>query len=193
MPRTAIILGGAIGVFEEAAAAQELHRHDIVVACNDAITRWPGELAAAVTFHAEQLAKWLALRHDAGYPAPERVFVRKGVRPAVLEPHRSALKAFKPTETESRFFGQSASGSSGLFAAKVALFDLGCDLGTCCGIPMAPERRNIVRQNINWRDAIHLRQGWMQALPVIKGRLRSMSGWTAAILGEPTLEWLRGE
>ena len=41
-----------------------------------------------------------------------------------------------------------------------------------------------------WRGFSGHRKGWMQALPFIKDRTRSMSGWTAEILARPTADWL---
>ena len=41
-----------------------------------------------------------------------------------------------------------------------------------------------------WRAAEAHHKGWHQALPQIKDRARSMSGWTAELLGKPEAEWL---
>jgi len=88
-----------------------------------------------------------------------------------------------------RFPGQSDTGSSGLFALKVALTDLGFDCALLCGIPMAPVTGHFF-DAAPWTGAGAHQLGWKQALPAIRDRARSMSGWTQHLLGAPTTDWL---
>lgn len=80
-------------------------------------------------------------------------------------------------------------GSSGHFALKVALQDLGFDKAVLCGIPMNAEGRHFFNPR-PWKVAHAYQQAWVDTLPLIKDRVRSMSGWTAELLGKPDAEWL---
>jgi hypothetical protein len=160
-----------------------LGQFDAVVACNDAAVAWPGRLDAAVSLHAEKWPMWLQRRALAGFVGPDKVF-------ASLEAQRSSppVTAGVTNHTEYRFDGQADTGSSGLFALKVALVDLGCDRAVLCGVPMEPTAH--VARGADWLHATKYRKGWEQALPAIRYRARSMSGWTEQLLGRPTPDWI---
>src|SRR5690606_1278796 len=111
--KVALCLGGADGVQDEWEAAQGLATFDYVVACNDVGTIWPGRLDAWVTLHPEYLPRWIEQRRANGYRDAARYLAHGDYLPDWME------------LVEFRFPGQSNSGSSGLFAAKVALIDLG--------------------------------------------------------------------
>jgi hypothetical protein len=162
----ALVLGGALTVWDDVEAALALTEADGIVACNDIAADWPGPLDAAATLHPEFWPRWAARRAAKGYPPVPRVFFNGWAFP-----------------------GQDRSGSSGLFALKVALVDLGYDRAVLCGVPMDERARHIANFK-PWRGAQTLRAGWVQALPAIADRARSMSGWTADLLGRPTPDWL---
>lgn len=173
----ALVLGGSARVWEDAEAARALAPDAPVVAVNDAIPRWEGDLAAAVTLHAEKLADWIAARRAAGLPEPVRFITMDDKRrPAWAEvvPHH--------------FEGQASLGSSGLFAVKVALHELGADGVILCGIGMDPTP-HFVRGG-EWRSAPRFRRGWVEVMPALRDRVRSMSGWTRERLGAPSPEWV---
>jgi hypothetical protein len=178
---TALILGGAECVWDDVEAALDLGEFDAVVACNDVAAVWPGPLAALVTLHPEKAGLWLKRRAQAGYEPPAAVYGHVIPR----RPHRdpNVTHAVDPY-----FPGQTLSGSSGLFAAKVALVDLGHDRGVLCGVPMLMKAGHIVRGK-PWSGANSHQQGWKQVMPALKGRLTSMSGWTAQHLGRPDADW----
>ena len=90
------------------------------------------------------------------------------------------------------FPGQTSSGTSGLFALKVALIDLGFDRAVLCGIPMQDEAGHLRDAAAPWSGAVAHWAGWLEAYPQIKDRARSMSGRTADLLGRPTAEWVAG-
>jgi len=87
-----------------------------------------------------------------------------------------------------RWPGMSASGSSGLFAAKIALDD-GHDRVVLAGVPMLRASKHFARGQ-DWLQRDSFMDGWKQAMPHIRGKVRSLSGWTMQTLGVPTPEWL---
>lgn len=183
----AIVLGSAAGVLQEIIDMQSLCAFDGVVACNDMIAHWSGTLDAAVTLHPEHMAEWLAQREASGFPAPAKVIVAKEWREWFRHIELEEKLPLKPdVVTPYRFEGQADSGTSGLFALKVALVDLGYSKAICCGMPMTMEAGHFNSTASDpWFGAIRHRAGWEQALPAIAGRARSTSGWTAELLGQP--------
>jgi hypothetical protein len=63
------------------------------------------------------------------------------------------------------------SGSSVLFGVEVGL-NLGYDQIIICGAPLEVEKYQ------------HFREAWKRALPLLKGKVTSMSGWTKDLLTE---------
>lgn len=182
----ALVLGGAQTLWRDVAGALDLGSFDVVVACNDAAAVWPGRLDAAVSLHAEKWAYWLEKRARLGNPDP-------GVVVGHADAGRGVLKVSERVSqfVEYRFNGQADSGSSGLFALKYALEDMGCERAVLCGVPMHEVGAHFFDLT-PWGAAQSHRRGWSQALPVIADRARSMCGWTADLLGKPTKEWLNG-
>lgn len=179
--RAALVLGGAGCLWDDVEAALELGEYQGVVACNDAGAAWPGELDAFATLHAEKAPFWIENRVRAGHPFPKAVLGYDGAG--------RALPACMTGLTAWRFEGQTLTGSSGLFALKVALVDLGFDRAVLCGIPLEAGPGHFF-DAAAWRAAVSYRSGWQEALPQIKHRARSMSGWTKGLLGAPDTEWL---
>lgn len=174
--KVALCLGGAASLFEDIDAARSLGEYDYVVACNDAITVWPGKLDVAVTLHPEKLADWRELRLANGHPDAKRYLVHGDYVPAWAK------------LVEFRFPGQGDSGSSGLFTVKVALIDLGADRAVLAGIPLV--RTSHFFDAAQWEAAGGYRAVWEGLRPEYRARIRSMSGWTAHFFGLPTTEWL---
>jgi hypothetical protein len=177
----ALVLGGAACLQDDLDAALALGEFDGVVAANDAGAWWPGLLDGWCSLHPQKLAKWCAARAERGYPPASRLFG-----------HQNETRKTPGTEyTDHRFPGQLHPGSSGLFALKVALYDLGFSRAVCCGMPMDMQPHFYGGQG--WNGAKSHLKGWLEALPTIKSRARSMGGWTADLLGWPTAEWVAGE
>ena len=165
----ALVLGGAACLHTDLESALSLGEYSGVVACNDAGAWFPGPLDAICSLHEDKLRKiWLVRRARAGLPPPKVI----------------ATKASHAHQFE----GQTASGSSGLFALKIALVDLGFDRAVLCGIPMDAQPHFFGGDW--WGGAKSHKRGWEQALPVIQAKVRSMSGWTAAKFGSPTVGWV---
>jgi hypothetical protein len=180
----ALVLGGGSTVWADADAAMDLGEFDVVVACNDATASWPGRLDAAVSLHPEKFGIWMTKRSRSGFPAPDRIIGHNEAKTSTLR-----LPPVPMEFVDWRFRGQTDSGSSGLFALKVALIDLACDRAVLCGIPM-DDRFAHFFDATPWNAAAAHQRGWKQAIPQFADRVRSMSGWTQDKLGSPDAAWL---
>lgn len=153
-----------------------------VVACNEAGIA-VARLDAWVSLHPQYWDKkgWLAARAAKRYPAP----------PLYTHDLRHAPPG--AVQTPYCFPGQEHSGSSGMFAAKVALVDLCFDRAVLCGVPMSP--MDHFHGATHWR----VKSGagrvsdlprryldrWREVPAEYKDRIRSMSGATRDLLGAP--------
>ena len=179
MVSVALVLGGSDRLWQDVEAALGLVPPNKrgIVACNDAIVQWDEHLDAAVSVHAEKIGQWIESRRAKALPEPVRVLTMRDKRaPCWAEqvPHH--------------FDGQTSRGSSGLFGVKVALVDLAFDAVILCGVGME-QTPHFVRGG-EWRSALRYQRGWLEALPMLRDRVRSMSGWTRKQLGAPTPEWV---
>lgn len=176
MKPIAVVLASAECASDDFAEFRDAHRGPFdVFAVNDAGWIYPGDIEAWCTLHPEMWPEWIAkrtLRH--GEVGAYYTSISKNQR--------------VPDGIEFREVGHWGAGSSSLFAVTVAL-SLGYSRILLCGVPMdsrphAPGAGTWDGES--WPDrevAIH-REGW----EFHKGRLggvRSMSGWTAELLGEP--------
>lgn len=174
----AAVLGGATRGLEELHYLQQwLAPVDAVFAVNDAAAEYPGDLAAFVTLHPEKLDKWLSIRNCVDN-------LHKTCEVVAHEAHPLVTRV-----VDYRWPGMDASGSSGLFAAKVALEKF--DRVVLCGVPMDAMRAHY-NDSAPWWDVDSFWSAWSVALPHIEDRVRSMSGRTAMMLGMPTKEFLAG-
>lgn len=173
-----LVLGSAQCLWADVDRALDLGEFKGVVAAKRAGVLWPGRLDAWVTLHPERVSKDIAERKSLGHPAAARVYCHEevGAFPGIT--HR----------THFRFKGQNTTGSSGLFAVKVA-FELGYTRAVLCGIPLQSSEGRIGFGPF-WVGSRHFQKGFIEALPHLKDRVRSMSGWTSEKLGMPTAAWI---
>ena len=176
MPGLAAVLGGAAGAFTELEMLRGMANVQGVYAVNDAAAQYPGPLEAFVTLHPEKLPEWRPLRSNVD-SSHKCEYVAHSEHPLVTR------------VADYRWPGMNASGSSGLFAVKVALEKY--DRVVCCGVPMDASRAHFFDSR-PWVDVDSFWQAWLAALPYIATRVRSMSGRTAELLGRPTPEFLAG-
>jgi hypothetical protein len=167
----AAVLGGASGVWAELAELKAMRTPDIVIACNEAGAAYPGQLDGWVSLHFEKLAKWMERRPRNDYRAFSIAgHWDLGDRVEVI-PSRWA-------------------GSSGLYAAQIALEAFDASGVVLCGVPLEDAKGHYFDPGTAWTDAELYRAGFRAALPVIRDKVRSMSGYTRELLGGPTPEWL---
>lgn len=174
--KRALILGGAQSIWNDIEAALRIGEFDAAIVCNDIGAAWSGDIECWVTLHPENMAKLIQLREDRGY------------RPAKKLAYHEAMSGTPIPDIVTPYHWERShkSASSGIFAAKVAI-ELGFK-GVLCGVPLTPTPHfNIAR---GWIYANDFLDGFAQAVPYIKDRIRSMSGHTMKVLGAPTPEWL---
>ena len=170
----AVILGGARSVWDETRAALTLigDRPHMIVATNYAGTRHPGDLDAWVSLHPDFFANALPRRLNAGMN-----------KPLLYAPA-------KHTDTPGiKAVASRWDGSSALYAAQIAMKQLKADRVILCGCPLDSEAGHIAVPGA-WGDPECYRAGFVAALPEIEHKVRSMSGWTADILGSPHPDWI---
>jgi hypothetical protein len=81
-------------------------------------------------------------------------------------------------------------GTSSAYAVDLAL-KAGWDRVVLCGVPMAGNESLGVDEILAYPTGYEVyRIGWEKHYDEIKDKVRSMSGWTRELLGEPTEEWL---
>lgn len=182
MSGTALVLGGSKSVWKEIRRAKALGEYEGVIAANYIGMTWPEPLDAWVSQHPNEFDRMIPEREANGHPPAARVFgsLHKDRRPetAVVE------------LIEHRFPGQVQTGSSGLFAVKVALADMGFERVVLCGVPLTQEGGHFAEDG-PWRGAPSFYTGWREVIPLIRDRVRSLSGWTRETFGAPTPNWIR--
>lgn len=186
--KTAVVLGSAKQGLGEFWSVVNSTEPDEIFAVNDMIHFCPRP-CVAVTLHPEHFFTWRSKRLANGYERPKAVVIHSAWREWFQICGREPKLFFEPDLVTPQYFaGQTDSGSSGLFAVKVALKDYGFDRVILCGIPMDADACHYNRIS-PWRAADRHRKGWEQARRHLVGKVRSMSGWTRDFLGDAR-EWL---
>jgi hypothetical protein len=180
----ALVLGSASTVWADVERALGLGSYDVVLACNDMGAAWPGRLDAHVSLHSNHFGIWLARRRALGHPPARRV-----VGSAAAFASTPRLPDGITDHVEHRFPGQTTTGSSGLFAVKFALDDLGCERAVVCGMPLQTAAGHF-HNHAPWTSAEVYQAGWREARPHLAGRVRSLGGWTAELLGTADAEFV---
>ncbi len=165
----AVVLGGAAGAWDELVRASQIQPVQHIFAVNDAAMHYPGDLDAFVTLHPEKLPGWLGARRTAGLPEPRAVIAHTAA------PHVTDVVDYQ-------WPGQPGSGSSGLFAAKIALTRTDIPV-VLCGVPMQADRAHFFNDQ-PWGEVNQFIAAWeWAAARGLLARVRSMSGWTAELVG----------
>lgn len=185
--KTALVLGGADCLESDMEKALSLigGQPDIVVACNEAGYMWPGHLDAWVTVHARFFTtkRWREERSKRELPQAQR---HVGHHEAVNG--QLAAKGGLTDDLEVSHYsfpGQTRCGSSGMFALKYALVDLGADRAIMCGIPMTQTPHFFDPKNWTPGAVRGFRRVFKSIPEQYLPRIRSVSGWTREQFGGP--------
>jgi hypothetical protein len=177
--RSAIVAGGAAGVFEEVAVVEAAIPDAVIFAANDVGIYLP-RLDHWVSLHADHLGVWKAVRWLHAKDKEETKYHGEAARPFVDYVWEGLTPLFC---------------LSGYFAMQVA-FLMGCAPIVLCGCPGQPARRFFEaapRADFGYgsgangsdkgvREQIEKE---MERVPEFKAVVRSCSGWTAEFFGRP--------
>lgn len=179
MSRTALVVGGAECVWEDLDKVSGLFKPDLIIAVND-IGLWLTHIDHWVSYHHSQLFRWAQQRLDSGLPPPSSYWTN----PANFKTSPYPDGFFKTIKTEG--------GSSGWMATAVALQKEKCKV-VLAGVPMVPAMRhfNDKQKGKPWVDGKNYLSHWKTHSVKYAQAIRSMSGFTKELFGEPTLEWLQ--
>lgn len=176
----AIILGGAKCVWDDVRRLEAMLGrpwNGLVIAVNDVGCVWPRRLDHWCSLHAEKLPKWQQIRRKHGHPGQYETW---GSRQ-------------KKVDHNIQPWG---GGSSGLLGVTVALDHLKCTTVILCGIPMDKQphfAESVEHQPTRvWNSGDSHWRVWKKDTVSrrMMDRVRSMSGRTRDMLGEPDCEWL---
>lgn len=154
-----------------AAKALLAGRPHLTIACNYAGRDYPERIDAWVTLHPELMGKWERERAKAGRNTDYRLFAHTAKHGCDPEIHKERWK-----------------GSSGLYMAQIALW-MRCRAVILAGVPMDKDAGHFNYEG-PWSDVERYRSGFRAAAAECGPSIRSMSGWTARLFGEPDGDWL---
>ncbi len=195
--KRALVIGCAKGVWEEVAAAEQLVQrlhaaYDAVYCVKHAGVHWKGGRFIWVTLHPEFMDKYEKLREGFGLHKDYEI-----VAPLTSEVGMHGNEGKITRRVSYRYPKMTGSASSGGFGIKIALGD-GADKVVIAGMPMTMEGGHFTRGS--WvtetgaiSSADSFKTGFENSLSHFHGKVKSFSGWTKEKLGEPTLDWLRGD
>lgn len=170
-----LILGSAASLPSDLAALGDWP--GVVMAVNRSGAFHPGRIDHWVSLHPDQLAGFMAERTVRGLPFDGLTWCQR-THPGTavdLTPHRL-----------------DHSGSSGLFAVRIALDVLKARRVVLAGMPMddSPHFYDPAGRR-SGPSFVCYRPVWRAAASnEFSGRVRSLSGWTANLLGRPDPAWL---
>jgi hypothetical protein len=167
----ALVIGCANGVWDEVEHAKRLYPIDCYIAINhvgvhyERVDHW-------VSFHVELFPHWVGLRKANKLP-PVKSFWTSTYTGSQLR--RSFIEDLEIQRIRCE------GGSSGLIGVMVGLKL--AEKVVLVGIPLEPNQDHFHKSGA-WDEALLYRQAWLDYLPQLKGRVRSMSGWTQEILND---------
>jgi len=142
---------------------------DLMAIGLDAVDKYIWPILYVATYHPEDIAEIRKHRESAGGNIDYKIIGHEA-RPEI----DIVIKDWwKP------------SGSSTLLGVQAAIQVLGYDRIILCGCPLTGK-------SAKGNGYESFRNGWEPRRGMLTDRVRSMSGWTAELLGKPTEEWIHG-
>jgi hypothetical protein len=168
---SALLLGDAECVFQDAAEALDNFEFDIIAACTNIGITWQGHVHHWFTLHPNKAPDWVGL---------EEAIRRRTKLAGLNRPVTWSYKAAKGVD----HVVDDWQGGTGLFGIKVLLQELHCDAIVLAGVPMTSEGKHFYSKS-PWLQAHKYYKGWHKHLHEFAPYVRSMSGWTRQLLGAP--------
>jgi hypothetical protein len=184
--KRALVIGCSADVWAEVAAAQALGTFDAIYCAKMAGVHWKGGRFTWCGLHPEWQELYSGNRQDLGLHRDYET-----VAPPDSELGTAGKGSKIDRRVSYRWPGMDASASSGGYAAKVALHD-GFNRVVLAGVPMDVGAAHFTRGK-PWLQRDSFTIGFQKSVPFFAGRVRSMSGWSKQLLGEPDPAWLNGE
>lgn len=195
--KSALVIGCASSVWDDLKAAKELATYDAIYCVKQIGIHYPEAFDVWVTLHPEAMDNYEAQRHALGLPNGYQIVAPpKGELSA---DHASKGNIARRVSYLWHDANSNASASSGIYGAKIALAD-GFRKIVLAGIPMTPEGGHFMPESKTVAGAVRGKVwsghnsfvvGMNNAIPHLIGKVKSMSGYTRKVLGEPTQEWFR--
>lgn len=159
-----IVIGNAECAIDDLAKAKELFNdYDIMIIGIDAYNK----------FHDERI-KYFATYH----PADIALIPKIDFQIISHLQYYNKVDIVRPIDLNNE-----KSGSSALLGVLTAI-DLGYDKIILCGCPLEGKDKKQHPYKV-------FQKAWIIKLHIIAAKVRSISGWTKMILGEPTIDWLK--
>lgn len=178
-----LVLAGAACLWDDVRELRQLGVDPAactIIAVNDALFRWPGRVDHFATLHPEEMAWRAARRARCSYPGDYETWTR----PYPFGYHARARLC-------DHVLGGWSEGSSGLFAVGVALEGLGLRRVLLAGCPMDASA-HLGRGGGPWTGVETYWPAWLERAARLAPAVRSLSGRTRELLGEPDQKWLAG-
>lgn len=195
--KSALVIGCAANVFDDLKAAKAIAIYDAIYCVKQMGVHYPEAFNVWVTLHPEAMDDYEAQRHSCGLPNGYEIVAPP--KHELSADHKNKGNIARRVSYLWPNAGSNASSGSGLYGAKVALAD-GFDKIVMAGIPMTPEgghflpnSKNVAgaRRGTVWTGQSSFVCGMNDTLPRLMSKVKSMSGYTRQVLGEPTSEWFR--
>jgi len=172
----AFVIGSAACVWDDLSSARSMCTPDLTVIVNQMGIAYPTAFDCWVSYHSNLLPVWSEKRDKLNLPRAKELWT--GMIRASNAPKNIHMS-------------KNRGGSSGMLATCVALGKQATHV-ILIGVPMDPDMKHFNNQNQGkpWTDGKNYKHHWTMKVPEFTGRVKSMSGWTASILGIPTIEWL---
>lgn len=193
--KSALVIGCAANVWQDVSDAKKLMKFDAIYCVKQMGVHYSKKFDVWVTLHPEAMDVYEIERKGLRYPNGYQI-----VAPPKNELSSDHKDKGNIARRVSYLFSDvsTASASSGIYGAKVALED-GFDKIVLAGVPMTPEAGHFLPESKNvsgqmrgkiWTQHNAFMSGFNIAVPHLKGKVKSMSGYTKQVLGAPTQEWL---
>ena len=183
MDKILVIVGSAPEARSDIKSLPEQQAFDYMAIGLDAADKWLGRYLYVVTQEPRDLGEFRKRREGVKGNLNYKTYSQEPflhqvdvVLPEFTAP--SAIDLVPPANYSNELRTiQYYSGSSALLGVKVG-FRLGYRKMILCGVPLVDQKY------------IGYRRGWLFVMDLIKDNVRSMSGWTRQVFGEPTEEWI---
>ena len=176
----ALVLGGGSCVWDDIAEWERRYGKPwdgLVIAANDIGSWWPHRLDHWVSLHPNKFERWARQRYANGFEQASNYWARAGRQ--TVWPHWHEVTPWPGSD-------------SGLFAVQVAQH-LGVQRVILAGVPMTTSAH--FEQSTEpfgplWYPSAGYWGTWVRHAAHLRTWVRSMSGRTRDLLGEPDLDWL---